>query len=179
MKPDYSNWLNVTDFVPREDQTCIIDEILRIYHEKKCGVFFIHGPQGCGKSMIQLLLAKKITKKDQEPNLCNTFNPTHPGESFISLYEEVAPSKEAPLIVVLEEADIILNHVHAGDIPRHKSLPVLISNKTSWNQFFDLFDRGYYPWVILILTSNVKPEVIDNLDPSYIREGRINKIFEM
>jgi hypothetical protein len=129
--------------------------------------------------MIPLLLAKKMTGKDQKTGVCDTFNPIEPGDSFIRLHEEVEPDQQSPFVVVLEEADIIITRVHAGDIPRHKSLPVLISDKTSWNQFFDRFDRGYYPWVILILTSNVKPEVIDNLDPSYIREGRINRIFEM
>jgi hypothetical protein len=83
------------------------------------------------------------------------------------------------LIVVLEEFDIIISKIHFGTITQHKSLPSNIYDKTSWNQFFDRFDRRYYPWVILVLTSNVKPEVIDSLDPSYIRNGRINKVFEL
>jgi hypothetical protein len=34
-----------------------------------------------------------------------------------------------------------------------------------------------YPYLILILTTNKKPEFFKELDPSYIREGRVNLIF--
>lgn len=129
--------------------------------------------------MISILLGKAITKKDQEANFCDTFMPTDPGDQFSNLYNQIEPTKESPLIVVLEEFDIIISRIHYGKITQHKSMPSNIYDKTSWNQFFDRFDRRYYPWVILILTSNVKPDVIDNLDPSYIRDGRINKVFGM
>ena len=136
-------------------------------------------PKGCGKSMIPLLLGKAITKKDQEVHFCDTFKPTDPGDQFSNLYNLIEPTKESPLIVVLEEFDIIISKIHFGTITQHKSMPANIFDKTSWNQFFDRFDRRYYPWVILVLTSNVKPEVIESLDPSYIRNGRINKVFEL
>ena len=170
---------DVTDFVPRPEQSSIIDEILEFYAKNKYCVAFIHGPKGCGKSMIPILLGKKITKKDQEANFCDTFMPTDPGDQFSNLYNQIEPTKESPLIVVLEEFDIIISKIHYGKITQHKSMPSNIYDKTSWNQFFDRFDRRYYPWVILVLTSNVKPEAINDLDPSYIRDGRINKVFGM
>jgi len=170
---------DVTDFVPRQDQSNVIDEILELYNKNKYCVALIHGKKGCGKSMIPLLLGKKITKKDQEVHFCDTFKPTDPGDQFSNLYNLIEPTKESPLIVVLEEFDIIISKIHFGTITQHKSMPSNILDKTSWNQFFDRFDRRYYPWVILILTSNVKPDVIDSLDPSYIRDGRINKVFEL
>ncbi len=170
---------DVTDFVSRQEQSSIIDEILEFYTKNKYCVVLLHGKKGCGKSMIALLLGKAITKKDQEVHFCDTFKPTDPGDQFSNLYNLIEPTKESPLIVVLEEFDIIVSKIHHGIIIPHKSLPSNIFDKTSWNQFFDRFDRKYYPWVILILTSNVKPDVIDSLDPSYIRDGRINKVFEL
>ena len=170
---------DVNDFIPRPDQSKVIDEILELYNRNKYCVSLIHGKKGCGKSMISLLLGKKITKKDQEAHFCDTFKPTDPGDQFSNLYNLIEPTKESPLIVVLEEFDIIISKIHFGTITQHKSMPSNIYDKTSWNQFFDRFDRRYYPWVILVLTSNVKPEVIDSLDPSYIRDGRINKVFEL
>ncbi len=170
---------DVTDFIPRPEQSNVIDKILELYNKNKYCVALIHGKKGCGKSMIPLLLGKKITKKGQEVHFCDTFKPTDPGDQFSNLYNLIEPTKESPLIVVLEEFDIIISKIHFGTITQHKSMPSNIFDKTSWNQFFDRFDRKYYPWVILILTSNVKPDVIDNLDPSYIRDGRTNEIFEV
>jgi hypothetical protein len=174
---------DVNDFVPRPDQSSIIDEILEFYTKNKYCVALIHGKKGCGKSMIALLIGKKITKKDQEANFCDKLKPTDSGDQFSNLKMTLSfliePTKESPLIVVLEKFDIIISKIHFGTITPHKSLPSNIFDKTSWNQFFDRFDRRYYPWVILNLTSNVKPDVIDNLDLLYIRDGRINKVFEI
>jgi hypothetical protein len=36
---------------------------------------------------------------------------------------------------------------------------------------------GMYPHMILLLTSNKSPEFIRELDPSYIREGRVDLTF--
>ena len=89
----------------------------------------------------------------------------------------IEPTKESPLIVVLEEFDIIISKIHFGTITPHKSLPSNIYDKTSWNQFFDRFDRRYYPWVILVLTSNVKPEVIDRYVKSQKSQVIISTFF--
>ena len=44
---------------------------------------------------------------------------------------------------------------------------------------FDQIDRGVYPFLIVVLTTNKTPEFIRSLDPSYIREGRVNLICEV
>lgn len=170
---------DVSDFIPRPEQSTVIDEILEFYEKNKYCVALIHGKQGCGKSMIPLLLGKKITKKDHEIHFCDTFKPTDPGDQFSNLYNRIGPTKESPLIVVLEEFDIMVLKLHNGAIAQHRHMPSNIFDKTSWNQFFDRFDRKFYPWVILVLTSNRTPEFINDLDPSYIRDGRINKMFEI
>ena len=74
-----------------------------------------------------------------------------------------------------------LNHldIHFNKIKRHRDCPIMIYDKATWNQFFDRFDRGYYPWTIIVMTSNVSPDVINHMDPSFIREGRVNQIFHV
>ena len=55
----------------------------------------------------------------------------------------------------------------------------MIHDKTSWNQFFDRFDRKYYPYIIIIMTTNEIPDYINKMDLSYIRDGRVNQIFHV
>ena len=43
----------------------------------------------------------------------------------------IEPTKESPLIVVLEDFDIIISKIHFGTIIPHKSLPSNIYDKTS------------------------------------------------
>ena len=38
----------------------------------------------------------------------------------------------------------------------------------------DEIGRGLYPHIVLLLTSNRDPDFIRSLDPSFIREGRID-----
>jgi hypothetical protein len=144
----------------------------------------LHGDIGIGKSFIPLLLAKTLSNRENQEdkdliNFCDTFKPTEPGSNFTQLYNSVNPSKEMPLIVVFEEFDIMIQHIHYNKIVQHKNSTTLIYDKSSWNQFFDRFDRKYYPWTLLIMTSNSSPDVINNLDLAYIREGRVNQIFHV
>jgi hypothetical protein len=176
---------NMDYFNPREYQQTIISDILKKYEEKRTNVSILHGERGIGKSMIPLLLAKELAKKHDQSDekdlvkYCDTFNPTDPGDSFVILYNKTFPTKTSPLIVVIEEFDTILNKVHNHIILPHKNYPILIRDKPSWNQFFDRVDRIYYPWVIFILTTNVHPSVISEMDSSYIREGRVDGIYEV
>ena len=43
----------------------------------------------------------------------------------------------------------------------------------------DEIQRGLYPHLIIIMTTNKNPEFINNLDPSYLREGRVDIICEL
>lgn len=124
--------------------------------------------------MIPLLLAKKMQTPTVKVNFCDTFKPTDPGDLFNKLYNSVSPSKDSPLIVVLEEFDITLRRLHDNRIEDHKHIPKEVCDKASWNQFLDRFDRKYFPHVILVLTSNMSPDAINSMDSSYIRQGRVN-----
>jgi hypothetical protein len=44
---------------------------------------------------------------------------------------------------------------------------------------FDRIDRGLYPNMIVLLTTNTDPALIDAMDKSYLRQGRINCRFEL
>ena len=175
---------NLDYFEPREEQKNIIDKIITSFEEKRNNVTILYGEKGTGKSMIPLLLAKELSKKysPEEDNLvkfCDTFKPTEPGDSFVCVYNRTSPTKNSPLILVIEEFDTIVHSIHHNMIVPHNMSPILIKDKPSWNQFFDRFDRKYYPWTIVILTTNVTPEFINSMDPSYIREGRIDSIYEV
>jgi hypothetical protein len=43
----------------------------------------------------------------------------------------------------------------------------------------DEIQRGMYPHLIMLLTSNKGPEFIQSLDPSYIRKGRVDITVEL
>lgn len=175
---------DISTFIPRKQQTNVIDKIIDFYETNCYNVVLLHGEKGTGKSMIPILLGKTLADKyKHDPtykvNFCDTYKPTDPGDSFISLYNRINPEKNSPLIVIMEEFDIMVHQIHYNKIVNHKYIPINITDKPSWNQFFDRFDRKYYPWVILILTSNVSPSSINLLDPSYVREGRVNQTFEI
>ena len=66
-----------------------------------------------------------------------------------------------------------------GEITKHKWLITQVHNKTSWNGLLDKIALGIYPNLILILTSNKTPKYFNNKDTSYIRNGRVDKIYSM
>jgi hypothetical protein len=158
---------------PRADQLAVIDHI--VAHQKRVGhtVALLHGPPGTGKSMIGVLLASRLGG-----TYCNTLRPWQPGDTLAGLYEEAEPTAEKPLVVVFDEVDSALVAIHAG-VPPHKALPILTGDKPGWNRFLDEIGRGMYPHLVLLLTTNRSPEFIRGLDPSYIREGRVNTIHHM
>ena len=106
------------------------------------------------------------------------FNPSKPNTYLHSLYNIVNPSKKKPLVLVIDEVDILLNTIVKG-IPEHKRYDRLVDSKTSWNSFLDDIDIGIYKNLILILCSNKSKEEIDKLDPSFLRKGRVHMYVNM
>lgn len=155
-------------------QESIIGRIMDEYKTKKHTVALLHGPPGCGKSMTGLLLTLKL-----KGSFCNIFKPWMPNSTLSALYSAVAPSEDSPLIIGMDEFDGPLLKIHNGEIPINEKLPTLITDKTGWNLFFDEVQRGMYPFVIILLTTNKSPQFFNELDPSYIRKGRIDLIEEM
>ena len=75
--------------------------------------------------------------------------------------------------IVLEEIDIIINKIY-NNIPDHKYISIQIQNKTGWNIWFDKLDKGFYPHVYIIMTTNKSINYFDELDKSYMRNNRVN-----
>lgn len=157
------------EYIDRTEQTNIVDNIIKNYKQNDKSVCWIHGMPGSGKSTIPILLAKKI-----KGSLCLTFNPTNPGDNIELVYNSVCPKENKPLIIVFEECDKMIHKIHENRVVYHKNIPTQVSNKTDLNTFFDWIDRGSYLYLIIIMTSNIAPEEIDKLDPSYLRDGRVN-----
>jgi len=158
---------------PWEGQAKIISSMYDHYMKHKHCVVYIHGPPGSGKSMIPILFASRV-----KGSYCNTLKPWQPGDSLYGLYGDADPDEKSPLILSLDEVDAPLEKIHAGITP-HKSMPIMIGDKAGWNHMLDEIQRGLYPHLVLVLTSNKKPEFIDSLDTSYLRKGRVDLTFEL
>ena len=154
---------------PRHDQGPIIATI--VAHQKTRGhtVVFLHGPAGSGKSMIGILVAESLGGV-----YCNTLRPWQAGDVLGDLYAEADVSAAKPLIVAFDEIDGPLIAIHSGSVVGHKNLPTAVHDKAGWNRFFDEIGRGMFPHLVIVLTSNRDPSFIHSLDPSYMREGRVD-----
>ena len=165
--------VRLSSIIPRADQTVIMDAICQHLAEHQHTVIYLHGPAGSGKSMIGILLANRLGGA-----YCNTLKPWQPGDILGDLVAEVEPSAAKPLIIAFDEVDGAIQAIHAG-IPPHKSLPIAMANKAGWNHMLDEIGRGMYPHIVLLLTSNRDPAFIRDLDPSYIRLGRVDMVLSL
>ncbi len=170
---EYRKRMLSIELVATPTQQAIISEIIALYKKQRHVVAFIHGAAGVGKSLLTLLLAKQM-----DGMFCQSFNFTNPGENMIELYNSVEASKDHPLVILMDEIDVIIDTIRKG-IPKHESLPVCVANKTGWCMFFDNIDRGFYPYVIFILTSNKSYAFYNEIDPAYLRKGRVDLVTEM
>lgn len=170
---------NPIDRNPTPSQRRILDRIINL--PKKTQVIGISGEPGVGKSFIADLLAKEIFnsprgafEKASEIRYVFEYNPTTPNTFFSQIYKRCEPNEKKRLIVLIDEIDVILERVHHKLLPPNHKFPIEVQDKPSWNRWLDNFDRGYYPWTTLIMTSNRDKSYIEGLDPSYLREGRID-----
>jgi hypothetical protein len=159
--------MDVSHLVPKDDQTRVVDAISEFYYEKSKGCVFLYGVSGAGKTTIGYLVAKKLNCA-----FCRSFNPSDPGDELSILMCDI----HTPLVLVIEEADVLINNLHANRITKHREVPMSVYNKPTWNTFLD--DICFYP-ILLILTSNTSMDDINKLDESYLRKGRVDINFRM
>jgi len=166
--------IDVTGIKPLESQGPIVDSILSLYRTKQRCTVFIHGVTGAGKSTIGYLVTKALNG-----NYCNTFKPTDAGDCLTNLMNEVQNRNDSdtPLIIMLDEVNIMINAIHTKTVEKHREIPIPISDKTDWTNMFD--DLMFHKHVIVIMTSNQSKEEIDTLDRAYLRTGRIDAAFSM
>jgi len=163
--------LDVTGLHPTDNQAYIVNDMVKLFYKRKRLSVFLQGVVGAGKSTVGLLVAKEI-----KGSLCHTFNPTDPGDTLHNLMKE-SRAEDKPLVVVIEEANLMIRNVHTNSIQKHKNVQTSVYNKSSLNTFLD--DLMLYKNVILLLTSNETKEDIDMLDVSYLRKGRIDVTYSM
>ena len=158
----------------KENQKLIIDNIIKVYNKKHICTTYIHGDVGIGKTMTAYLLAKQLNG-----SICDTFNPSEPNDFLDNLYSRSNPTHDAPLIILMDEIDIMINNINKKKQIIHDKYPIQIYNKTTWNLFFDKISMGLYPYIIVVLCSNVSPHEINKKDFCYLRENRIQLIANM
>lgn len=165
--------LNVTDLQPKGEQSTVTKTILDLYTAKKRCTIFLSGPPATGKSSVGYLVAKEL-----KAAFCHSFNPTDPGDNIYGLLVETrADDPERPIVIVLEESNMLLRKIHTGAVPVNEKVPTSVYDKMTWCNFLD--DMAFYKHVVLILTSNEQKQDIDALDPAYLRKGRVDAMFEM
>lgn len=161
--------LRFNSFNKQQDR--LFHRIIKVYETKSNTTCYLYGDRGKGKTFFAYLMAQYMNA-----TLCKTYNPCEPGNNFCVMYSRILPSKQSPLILLLDEVDILLEKVHHNKVVLHKNIPTEIFDKSTWNSFFDEFDYGIYKNVIILLNSNKPKLTIDNYDKSYLRKGRIDII---
>lgn len=156
---------------PFASQLVILDDIVDFYLRNKTAVVMLHGPPGTGKSMLGVLLATHFSG-----SFCNTLRPWQPGDTLGSVYSEVEPTEQRPLVLVFDEIDAAFQKISEGIKP-HELMPIPVRDKQGWNHMLDEIQRFMFPHLIVVLTTNVRPQNI--CDQSFIRPGRVNLIYEM
>lgn len=167
--------LNCTKLFATDSQTTIINEVVSFYQNNKNCVIMISGNPATGKSTMGTLIAKELNG-----SLCDTFNPTNPGDNLRNVYNQVEPKFEKPLILLIDEFDVLLRSFHNNQVVLHKNIPTEVYNKTTWNRLFNKISQEQFPNLIVILTTNLTRETIEEeFDKSYIREGRFNFYYKL
>tara|TARA_Y100001970_G_scaffold293968_1_gene445194 strand:+ start:6735 stop:7727 length:993 start_codon:yes stop_codon:yes gene_type:complete len=167
-------YINIGNNIPTNCQKQIINEIATLFKKKNRIVCYLYGKFGQGKTFLTYLLANEL-----KCSLCKTFNPTDPGDALSELYAIIQPIEKNPLIILLDEVDIMINAIHNQTIIPHKNIAREVYNKTTWNVFLDNIDFGHYPNLILIMCSNKTPKEINDLDKSYLRKNRVHYMKEV
>ena len=171
--------LECITLTPRPCQQAIVEKIYEHYNTNTNTTVLLYGNPGLGKSTIALFLVNfMLTHSYVKISLVDTFNPSEAGDTFHALYTTVAPTQDSPLIVVIEEIDVMLWSIHSNTVRQHLDIPTQMNNKSDWNRFFDRLNSGFYKHVILIMTTNKDASYFDQLDKSYMRSnegtGRVN-----
>lgn len=162
--------LNCTKFLATDSQKTIINEVSTFYKNNNNCVIMISGRPGTGKSSMGILIAKELNG-----SLCKTYDPTNPGDYLENVYNQVNPTDKNPLILLIDEFDILLHSLHNKQVVLHKDIPTEVYNKTKWNNLFDDLNLKLYLNLIVILTTNLTRKTIEkNYEKSYIRPGRVN-----
>ena len=161
--------VDLSRFTPTTHQRAMMDRIVPLFRKLgNRGCVYVQGEPGKGKTLMAMLIAQEMGAK-----FCKTFNPTDPGDTMANLIEATNPTRESPLLLLMDECDGLFRRVHAGELKRHDEIPIAVHNKDTLNAWMDDLAQ-FTDNVMVLFISNQAKEKIDLLDPSYIRPGRIH-----
>jgi hypothetical protein len=158
---------------PRPLQKIVLNDIKALLDRKKSAVILLHGPPNVGKTMLSLIAANEFSG-----SYCNSLSPWEPGDSITGLYTDTEVSEKNPLIVALDEVDSAIEQIHTGISP-HKDVKIRVRNKAGWNKMLDEIQKGFYPHIVFIMTTNRTPDFFNRLDSSYMAPHRVDKIYRI
>ena len=92
------------------------------------------------------------------------------------MYTKINPTPESPLVLLMDEIDILITSIHNNTITLNKRFPIAVYNKITWNKMLDKIDYGLYPNLLLIMCSNKPYKEIQELDATYLRQGRVDLV---
>ena len=164
------------NFEPFDCQQKIMEQIIDKYKESKFYICrsLIYGAPKKGKSFIGKLLAYEF-----DSAYCFDIKLDNPGTQLLNLWETFKPDKKKPLIVQIDEFDILIKKCHEQKIVnKHDWLKTMVYDKQSYNTFISEY-LICLPYIIYIFTMNSTPEELNKLDTSYIRQNRIDLLLEL
>jgi hypothetical protein len=164
------------NFEPYDCQQKIIEKIVESYKDNKFFICrsLIYGKPKRGKSFIGKLLAHKFKSA-----YCFDIKLDNPGTQVLNLWNTFKPDENRPLIVQIDEFDILIKKCHEQKIENnHEWMKTMIYDKQSYNTFISEY-LICLPYVIYLFTMNSTPEEINKLDTSYIRQNRIDLLQEL
>jgi len=132
------------------------DRIARILSEEiDVGVcMLVCGSPGSGKSAVATIAATMLSATGRKPVVVRGYSPLSNTGSIYKIMNSYKPSREAPLIVCLDEFDIAVEKVLSGGkttLPEKRAAPEIIDKSTLSGYFDKLATYNYFA---VVATSN-------------------------
>jgi hypothetical protein len=137
----------------------------KIYKPRKNNcVALVYGIPGTGKSFLSMLLSQKLN--------CSILT-CH--VSRISYCYKNYHVEKTPIIFMIDEVDVELHSIKNTNESNVIEKERIIFTKKEWNEILDHIHLGFYPGLVLIMTSN------QNLKEykSELRKGRVDIMYEL